>query len=170
MSDQAQALETQNAGIYSTPHYLSIRRGTFNFIVRLTNITHTARRDAVQNHNSTCGALVWDDQLANNAKAWAEHLAQIGQMVHSSGDQRPGQGENLYSYMGTNATPNFNDAAVAWCNEKPQFPGGNFGNGNWEAYGHYSQVVWVSKIGLFVLSPRSWLCSTLYTPSTPIQI
>lgn len=39
--------------------------------------------------------LAWDNQLANNAEAYAKHLAQIGKLEHSSGDQRPNQGENL---------------------------------------------------------------------------
>lgn len=40
-------------------------------------------------------ALVWDNQLAQNATAYAQHLAKIGKLEHSSGDQRPNQGENL---------------------------------------------------------------------------
>jgi hypothetical protein len=67
-------------------------------------------------------------------------MAQIQQMIHSTGDKRPGEGENLYSYMGTNAQPNFNDAAKGWISEEHLFPGGNFGVGNWESYGHYTQA------------------------------
>jgi hypothetical protein len=40
--------------------------------------------------------LSWDNQLAKNAQAYAEHLAQIGKLEHSAGDKRPNQGENLY--------------------------------------------------------------------------
>jgi len=42
-------------------------------------------------------ALQWDADLAHKAQDWANHLAQIQQMVHSDGSQRPGQGENLFS-------------------------------------------------------------------------
>src|SRR5438552_1219716 len=44
--------------------------------------------------------LVWSDTLAAGAKPWAEHVAQINQMVHSTGAERPGQvsqGENIAS-------------------------------------------------------------------------
>lgn len=38
----------------------------------------------------------WDENLAKHAQAWADNLAhKIGHMQHSSGDQRPGEGENL---------------------------------------------------------------------------
>lgn len=40
-------------------------------------------------------SLTWDDNLANNARVWAQELARRGKMEHSSGDQRPNQGENL---------------------------------------------------------------------------
>lgn len=44
-------------------------------------------------------SLTWDDNLANNARAWAQELVRRGKMEHSSGDQRPNQGENL-AYAG----------------------------------------------------------------------
>lgn len=42
-----------------------------------------------------CPALKWDAGLAQHAQAWANHLAQIDKMEHSTGSQRPGEGENL---------------------------------------------------------------------------
>lgn len=39
--------------------------------------------------------LAWDDELTQHAQQWADHLAQIDQMEHSTGDQRPNEGENL---------------------------------------------------------------------------
>lgn len=42
--------------------------------------------------------LTWDTQLATNATKYAQHLAKIGKLEHSSGDQRPNQGENLAWY------------------------------------------------------------------------
>jgi uncharacterized protein YkwD len=39
--------------------------------------------------------LTWDDDLANQATQYAQYLADIGELQHSSGDQRPDQGENL---------------------------------------------------------------------------
>ncbi len=53
--------------------------------------------DAQNNKRKAKGLkpLAWDNQLAKNAEAYAKHLAQIGKLEHSSGDQRPNQGENL---------------------------------------------------------------------------
>jgi uncharacterized protein YkwD len=39
--------------------------------------------------------LVWDGQLAKNAEEYAKHLVAIGKLQHSTGDERPNQGENL---------------------------------------------------------------------------
>jgi uncharacterized protein YkwD len=39
--------------------------------------------------------LVWDNTLVHHAQQWANHLAQIDKMEHSTGSQRPGEGENL---------------------------------------------------------------------------
>lgn len=42
-----------------------------------------------------CPALTWDAGLAQHAQQWANHLAKIDKLEHSTGDQRPGEGENL---------------------------------------------------------------------------
>jgi uncharacterized protein YkwD len=39
--------------------------------------------------------LVWDNTLVQHAQQWANHLVQIDKMVHSTGAQRPNEGENL---------------------------------------------------------------------------
>jgi hypothetical protein len=39
--------------------------------------------------------LVWDDTLTAHAQQWANYLAQIDQLQHSTSAQRPGEGENL---------------------------------------------------------------------------
>ena len=52
-----------------------------------------------------CPPLKWDDQLAENATKWAEHLANnVGHMQHSTGPERPGQGENLFWSWNSNKT------------------------------------------------------------------
>ena len=40
-------------------------------------------------------ALAWDATLASHALAWAKSNAANNKMEHSSGDQRPNEGENL---------------------------------------------------------------------------
>lgn len=42
-----------------------------------------------------CPALTWDAGLAQHAQQWANHLAKIDKLEHSTGAQRPGEGENL---------------------------------------------------------------------------
>lgn len=42
-----------------------------------------------------CPPLTWDAGLAQHAQQWANHLAKIDKLEHSTGDQRPGEGENL---------------------------------------------------------------------------
>lgn len=39
--------------------------------------------------------LLWDVQLTADAQAWANNLAQINKLVHSTSAQRPNEGENL---------------------------------------------------------------------------
>ena len=57
--------------------------------------------------------LEWDDGLAGMAKVWADHMMKIGEMKHSTNQQRPDQGENLYwSSRGTAST--CTEAVKAW--------------------------------------------------------
>lgn len=42
-----------------------------------------------------CPPLAWDAGLAQHAQQWANHLAKIDKLEHSTGAQRPGEGENL---------------------------------------------------------------------------
>jgi hypothetical protein len=84
--------------------------------------------------------LVWDDNLASAAQQWADYMASINDMVHSPDSYPPGQGENLFSYFGTNATPNLDSAAQDWCAEIANYSGQPIGQGNFESYGHYTQV------------------------------
>jgi hypothetical protein len=109
--------------------------------------------------------LVWSDELAAGAKSWADHVATINQMVHSTGDQRPGQGENIagwthgcgLSFSGPLGTqPNFpldytkgvcpgdtlRTMVESWVNEKTNWHGGVLTQENWYPTGHYTQVVW----------------------------
>lgn len=74
-------------------------------VLAVTELSATAgltedQQKALNAHNEKRKAkglkpLTWDNQLAKNAGEYAKHLAQIGKLEHSSGDQRPNQGENL---------------------------------------------------------------------------
>ena len=55
----------------------------------------------------------WDEDMAKDAKAWADHLLSIDEMVHSKSEDRPGQGENLFTRK-TFVASTFEDAVDAW--------------------------------------------------------
>ena len=86
--------------------------------------------------------LKWDDHLAQEAQKWATNLAKnIGHMQHSTGEQRPNQGENLFWAMsspGPYKDP-YAHAAQAWMNEAAKYHGEKIGEGTFGSYGHYSE-------------------------------
>lgn len=96
------------------------------------SVQNSARSDVSET------ALTWDDTLASDALAWAQHLASAGgsagTLTHSSGT---GQGENLY-WQSDSDSP-YANAANAWVDEKSEYDGEAItGTGNFENYGHYS--------------------------------
>lgn len=89
--------------------------------------------------------LRWSDRLAANAQQWAEHLAEIGQLVHS------GSGQNLA--IATAGTQSLTQLVNLWGGEHAYFTNGYFPDisttGDWMDVGHYSQMVWktTTKVG-----------------------
>ncbi|KAI3333939.1 glycoside hydrolase family 128 protein [Ustulina deusta] len=106
--------------------------------------------DAQNNKRKAKGLkpLAWDNQLAKNAEAYAKHLAQIGKLEHSSGDQRPNQGENL-AWASASSTPLVMSANM-WLAEEKNYHGEPIGQGDFGSYGHYTQCMWKSttKVGM----------------------
>ncbi|KAK6821825.1 hypothetical protein PG987_014650 [Apiospora arundinis] len=92
-------------------------------------------------------ALVWDDQLAKNATAYAKVLAQKGKMEHSPGSSRPNQGENLAAGTGSLS---LEKSAKMWLDEEKNYHGEVIPQGNFGSYGHYTQCMWKSttKLGM----------------------
>lgn len=83
--EQAEALEVHNEGQHSASHLFQV---TDSF---------PARKAASQHSSVPRPALIWDPHLVAEAEKWAEHLAQQDAgLKHSTGEQRSGQGENLY--------------------------------------------------------------------------
>jgi uncharacterized protein YkwD len=80
-------------------------------------------------------ALHWDPSLAVAATNYAQHLAQINKLQHSSGS---GQGENLY-WTSTSDPNALKDGSQAWINERPNYHGEKIPEGNFGSYGHYSE-------------------------------
>jgi uncharacterized protein YkwD len=88
--------------------------------------------------------LEWDDNLAKDAQKWADHLAhEVGHLEHSTGNERPGQGENLF-WAWSSPPPYknpFTNGAQSWMNEASKYHGEKIGEGNFEAWGHYSEYL-----------------------------
>ncbi|XP_078365331.1 uncharacterized protein LOC144649653 isoform X1 [Oculina patagonica] len=86
--------------------------------------------------------MTLDRQMCDQAKAWAERLAQRGQLQHSSSQEREGQGENLSYGCSSNQAQTMEEAVTGWYNEVCK-PGYNFNSGGFSGgTGHFTQVVW----------------------------
>ncbi|KAI1369846.1 glycoside hydrolase family 128 protein [Xylaria arbuscula] len=111
------------------------------------------KQNALDAHNNKRRAkglqpLAWDNQLEQNALAYAQHLAQIGKLEHSSGDARPNQGENL-AWASASSTPLLMSANM-WLAEEKNYHGEPIVQGDFGSYGHYTQCMWKSttKVGM----------------------
>ncbi|KAI4596932.1 hypothetical protein KJ359_004842 [Pestalotiopsis sp. 9143b] len=104
----------------------------------------------VQNNGRTAlnlTKMVWDDSLAADAQTWANYLAKIDQLQHSTSAQRPNQGENLAWAWATNGIKYpLTQGAQGWMAEKSSYNGEVIPQGNFAAYGHYTQCVWKSTV------------------------
>jgi hypothetical protein len=82
-------------------------------------------------------ALVWSDQLAAGAQTWADHLATINEMVHSTDMS---YGENLAGKRtGGDTVPTM---VESWVAEKKDYHGETIDSTNYLVFGHYTQMVW----------------------------
>ncbi|EJT69454.1 hypothetical protein GGTG_13073 [Gaeumannomyces tritici R3-111a-1] len=103
---------------------------------------------ALDAHNAARAAvgqkpLAWDAGLAADAKSWAQNLVSVGSLQHSTSGQRGDQGENLY-WQSHDKTPCKN-AADSWASEVSLYGGQPVGQGDFAAYGHYTQMIWKSS-------------------------
>ncbi|TLS20906.1 uncharacterized protein PpBr36_10719 [Pyricularia pennisetigena] len=97
----------------------------------------------LSSHNAARAAvglppLKYNQALATEAAGYAQQLVGIGSLQHA--ENRNGHGENLY-WQSNSVTPCTN-AANAWANEKDLYGGQPVGQGNFGAYGHYTQMIW----------------------------
>ncbi|KAM0798239.1 CAP domain-containing protein [Usnea florida] len=115
---------------------------------------HNQAREAVSKQTSVHRPdLIWDSKLTAAAEQWAQYLAsRDAGLQHSSGAERPGQGENLFwiSAGGSLAT-----GSQAWVDERKAYHGEKIGEGNFESYGHYTQVIWPSTTHVGVASAKT---------------
>ena len=82
--------------------------------------------------------LVWNDKLAKAATRYAAQMARSGDFEHSA--DTPGvapEGENLW--MGTRNAFAYGNMIGAWVDERTSYLDGT---GDFEATGHYTQVIW----------------------------
>lgn len=93
-----------------------------------------AHNDARAAEHAGIPDLTWSDTLASSAFAYAQKCV----WAHSD----TGYGENLM--MGTAGGYSVTDAVNGWVGERRNYNGQPIGQGNFSAYGHYTQVVWKS--------------------------
>ena len=138
------AIEAANPGI--NPNDLQIGQeikipvlgGTGDQFQAAILAAHNSYRAAVA-AEEPLQALQWSASLAASAQTWANNLATIGSL------QEPGvAGVNLAE--ATAGTLSVTQLVGIWGNEQQYFIDGIFPGisttGNWEAAGHYSQMVW----------------------------
>jgi uncharacterized protein YkwD len=97
--------------------------------------------------------LVWDADLASDAQKWASFLASKNNgLVHSNF----GHGENLFS--DTQKSNDCKTAVDAWFNEYPLYGNQKIGYGNFDGYGHFTQLVWpnTTKLGCAFADSSNW--------------
>lgn len=89
-------------------------------------------------------AIQWNEALVVEAQRWADSLARSGQMRHSDGPSRPGQGENLWT--GTRGAYRYHEMVGHWLAESRDYidaPTPRFSRtGRWQDVVHYTQIVW----------------------------
>ena len=118
----------------------------------LTRAAPAARGDALlrrvmlSRHNAARGALglpalVWDDALATDARAYAGQMARSGRFAHAG---QHGQGENLFT--GTRGAYSYAEMVDLWLAERRDFvnaPTPGFSRtGHAGDVAHYTQIVW----------------------------
>jgi len=84
------------------------------------------------------GPLQWSPALANYAQEWADHLASTKCGMEHRTDGL--YGENLF--QATAGAYTAVDGAKTWESEKKDYHGGVLTRSNWQAVGHYTQMVW----------------------------
>ncbi|KAI2634498.1 glycoside hydrolase family 128 protein [Xylaria nigripes] len=112
------------------------------------------QKKALDAHNSKrkekgVPPLAWDAAIAKSAQDWAKHMAQTGKFEHSSGDQRPNQGENI-AWVSSSGDEPLSSATSMWLGEEKNYHGEPIGQGDFANYGHYTQCLWKSttKVGI----------------------
>lgn len=103
--------------------------------------------------------LVWNPELAQDAKRWAARLAERNKMQHAGHEERKGAGENLWS--GTRGHYDPERMIGAFIAEKKHFKPGEFPKVSttkrWSDVGHYTQLIWpeTREVGCAIAENRT---------------
>ncbi|XP_022791688.1 uncharacterized protein LOC111330947 [Stylophora pistillata] len=94
--------------------------------------------------------MTLDRDLSNQAKAYAQKIANMGQLLHSSQAERgTSTGENLAYACASNGTPLTGESATKMWYDEVCKPGYNFASGGFSSgTGHFTQVVWKDSVKL----------------------
>lgn len=89
--------------------------------------------------------LIWDDNLAADALAYARQMARTGRFEHAKRPQMVGdEGENLWK--GTRDAYAYREMVGHWVAERANFVDrpvpDSSRTGNFEDVGHYTQIIW----------------------------
>jgi len=106
------------------------------------------------------GPLIWDEGLANDARAYAQVLARNNRFEHDPQRGRnPKQGENLW--MGTRSAYSYGEMIGHLVGERRYYRSGRFPDvsqtGDWSQVGHYTQIIWPTsqRVGCATASNRA---------------
>ncbi|KAK9776154.1 hypothetical protein SCAR479_07060 [Seiridium cardinale] len=98
------------------------------------------QNDVRQQKNLTL--LAWDATLVQDAQTWANYLAKIDNMQHSTSDQRPNEGENLaYAWSSNGVKYPLTLGAQGWMAEEKNYHNEIIPQGDFASYGHYTQWI-----------------------------
>jgi uncharacterized protein YkwD len=115
-----------------------------------SNISVKDAQELLAHHNKVrkdvgTKPLIWSSKLATYAQEWANHLAYETdcKMVHR---KAPGQDEKVYGeniFWGSDGKFfKTIDASEEWYNEIKLYKYDQVTEKNWEATGHYTQMIW----------------------------
>lgn len=127
----------------------------------LPKVEGSYEEEALQAHNNyrrihDAPPMRLDFGMNQQAAAYAQHLARMGSLQHSSSSQRPGQGENIAMACGSGGL-SAQRAVDMWYKEVCQY---NFNNpGFGYGTGHFTQVVWRKSVKLGMGSATSGRCT-----------
>ena len=115
--------------------------------------------------------LEWSRELAAYAQEWADHLAKNGcRMEHRKNPliHNESVGENIY-WGSSSEVFHPIDASWSWYSEKKMYKFGKFGKGNWQATGHYTQMIWRSTrqvgVGVAICKTGALMVVASYAPA-----